>query len=55
MILPRIEQTDMPLSVKPEQIRVRRLIEAGFEGVPVRQEVAAGPPGSATSKPCLRP
>ena len=31
MILPRIEQADVPLSVEPEQIRVRRLIQAGFE------------------------
>ncbi len=54
MILLRIEQADVPLSVKPQQIRVRRLIQAGFE-----VDLFAGKerqrPGSATSKPCLRP
>jgi hypothetical protein len=31
MILPRIQQADVPLPVNPEQIRVRPLIEPGFE------------------------
>ena len=31
MILPRMEQADVPLSVNPQQVQVRWLIEPGFE------------------------